>query len=165
MTHRSAQRWQSVSFALATLTLCGAALRADTGPSAAPHDEKSGAMKSFVFLFRQGPRQLTEAELKRRADEVRAWALEQNSNGHKLDPRILDAQLYRLGPDGDAAPVEASSERPITAILFVAAHDFADATRIAKSHPGLRYGASVEVRGWGPPTQPATPANAQSSAR
>ena len=122
-------------------------------------------MKPFVFLFRQGPRQLTDAELKHRAEEVREWAVVQNSEGHHLDPRILDAQIYRIGPNGKEAPAEASGDRPVTAILFVQARDFSDATRIAASHPGLRYGASVEVRGWAPPVQPAASPSAQSSGR
>jgi len=44
---------------------------------------------------------------------------------------------------GDAAP--------ITALLFVHAADIGEAALIAESHPGVKYGASVEIRRWAPP--------------
>jgi hypothetical protein len=114
-------------------------------------------MKSFVLLFRQGPAQLSEADQKRRADEVRAWALRQISEGRMLDPRILDDQTHRIGPDGKGAPGRATDDGRLLAITFVEAREFAEAVRIAETHPGLRYGVSIEVRGWAPP--PGRPAS------
>lgn len=114
-------------------------------------------MKQFVFLFQQGPTQLSEADQKRRADEVRAWALRQNSEGRKLDPRKLGDEHRWIGSDSEGdrgAPARTGS---LTAILFLEARDFAEAVEIAKTHPGLHFGASVEVRDWAPPiAQPAS---------
>jgi hypothetical protein len=42
-------------------------------------------------------------------------------------------------------------ERPVIALNFIAAEDFDDAVRIAKTHPGLRYGVNIEVRPWKDP--------------
>jgi hypothetical protein len=108
-------------------------------------------MKQFVFLFRQGATQLSEADQKRRSEEVRAWALRQNDGGRKLDPRILGQENYRIGPDLKGGPVGAIDGGPLIAITFLEARDFAEAVRIAETHPGLRYGVSVEVRAWTSP--------------
>src|SRR5262245_38663578 len=110
-THRSGQRWRNLSLGLAALALGGASLRADPAGST-PSEEEIVPMKTFVFLFRQSARPLTEADLKRRAEEVHEWALRQNSEGHKLDPRMLEAQSVRMGSDGIAVPAEASGEQP-----------------------------------------------------
>jgi hypothetical protein len=111
-------------------------------------------MKQFVLLFRQGPRNLSEKELKQRGDEVRAWAIRQRTEGRILDARILDDQAYRATPDREVP--QSDTEWRVSAVVFLGAHDLAEATRIAQSHPSLRYGISVEVRGWSAPAT-ATP--------
>lgn len=120
---------------------------------------ESAPMKPFVIIFRQGPRQLTETELKQRTEETRVWAQQQNAAGHKLDPHILAPEGQWIEPDGDSGPVSATSTGAITALLFLEARDLAQAVNIARAHPGLRYGAGVEVRPWAPP--PAPPPAAQ----
>jgi hypothetical protein len=97
-------------------------------------------------------------DLKDRAEETRAWARRQNAAGHKL-PHILAPESHWSGPDGGSGPVPATSAGPITALLFLEARDFAQAVDVARAHPALRYGASVEVRPWAPP--PAPPPTAQ----
>ena len=113
-------------------------------------------MKQFVLLFRQSPIKLSEAEQKSRAEEVRAWALRQNNDGRKLDPRILGPENYRVGPDGKVGTFRETGDGLLIAITFLEARDFAEAVSIADSHPGLRYGVSVEVRPWAPPPAPPT---------
>src|SRR5262245_47491751 len=101
-------------------------------------------MKQFVFLFRQDQsKQLSEADQKRRAEEVRTWAIRQNNEGRKLDPRILTGQNHRVNPDNQSGPATAD-EGVVVAITFLEAHDFAEAVKIAETHPGLHYGVSVE---------------------
>jgi hypothetical protein len=39
----------------------------------------------------------------------------------------------------------------VIAIDFLQSGTFAEAVQIAKSHPGIQYGMSVEVRPWAPP--------------
>ena len=116
-------------------------------------------MIQFVFLFRQRPSTpLSDADQKRRAEEVRAWAMRQNSAGRKLDPRLLAAENHRVNPVGKSSPAVATDEGPVVAITFLEAPDFAEAVKIAETHPGLHYGVSIEVRAWtSPVTQPNPP--------
>jgi hypothetical protein len=104
------------------------------------------AMKTFVIIFRQGPRQLTESDKQRRAEETVAWARAQNVAGHKLDPRILAPESEHRG-SSDAG----NDGWPVTALLFFEARDLNEATRVAEAHPAIRYGSEVEVRPWAPP--------------
>jgi hypothetical protein len=108
-------------------------------------------METFVLLFRQGSKPLTEAELQRRGEETRAWAQEQNAAGHKLDPRILAPESRWIGPDGSPGTASADGAGTVTALLFLEARDLAEALEIARAHPATRYGSSVEVRPWAPP--------------
>ncbi len=111
-------------------------------------------MKPFVIIFRQGSQPLTDADLKKRSEETRAWAQHQNAAGHKLEPRILAPENQWLSPDGNSDRTLMQAAGPLTALLFLEANDLDQAVDIARSHPGFRYGASVEVRPWGSPTVP-----------
>jgi hypothetical protein len=113
-------------------------------------------MNSFVIIFRQGPRTFTDADLKRRQQEVSAWAREKNAAGHKLEPRILGPEVLRpgAGTESGAGP----DGWPVTALLFLEAHDLAEAAKIAASHPAKNFNVSLEVRPWAPPVvAPAPP--------
>src|SRR5262249_6873181 len=144
-----------VVLAIAALALGWVGLRGQTQPVSTTTDKPGLPMKHFVLLFRQNPTRLSEAEQKRRFEEVRAWALRQNDDGRKLDPRILGQENYRVGPDGKGGPVGETGDGPLIAITFLEARDFAEAVRMADSQPGVRYGVRVEVRWGGPP--PAAP--------
>jgi hypothetical protein len=115
---------------------------------------------SFVFIFRQGSSSLTEEEQKRRTEEVRDWATQHIKDGHGLDPRVLDNESLRLGDHA----THADTEGQVIALNFIEATDFEDAVRIAKTHPGLRYGVRIEVRPWRDPrAQPAASVTAHSA--
>jgi len=102
--------------------------------------------KSFVFIFRKGSRTLSEEEQKRRTQEGRASALQQIKDGRGLEPRILEDESVRL------ADTSATANDPqLIAFNFIEAADFSEAVTIAKSHPGLCYGVSIEVRPWSDP--------------
>jgi len=134
-----------------TLALCATGPRAQTSPSQAATDKQSSPMKPFVSLFRQSS-PLSEADQKRRAEEVRNWAHRQNAEGHKLDPRMLGEEKHLIGPNGENAAASQTADGRLTAILFAEARDFAEAVKIAESHPALHYGViSVEVRPWTTP--------------
>jgi len=109
-------------------------------------------MKQCVFIFRRGTRELSPEELSRRGDEIRAWAVALNKEGHKLDPRALSQETYRIAPESQSG---ANGERLVTNLLFLEADDFDKAMKIAKTHPGTRYGGNIEVRVWESPTAPA----------
>jgi hypothetical protein len=102
---------------------------------------------SFVLIFRQGSRTLTDEEQKRRTEEVRAWAIQHINDGHRLDPRVLDDESRRVGDDAS----HAGGDGRVTALNFIEAIDFDDAVKIASTHPGLRYGIGIEVRPWKDP--------------
>lgn len=145
----------AATFAVSAPMLFGGASSIARSASQPKKQPEKKPMKPFVLIFRQGARPLSPADLEARGREVVAWAARHNAEGHKLDPRILDSQSHRLAPDGDAdlAPQDA----PLTALLFLEAADIAQAVEIARSHPGVRFGASVEVRPWSPPISPAQP--------
>ena len=113
-------------------------------------------MKTFVIIFRQTPPTPTPEERQRVAAEVVAWAQQVNAAGHELDPRILGAEGVVRSEQGAASLP--SADWPVTALLFLEAHDLEEATRIADSHPALRNRAVVEVRPWNPPVRPAAQA-------
>ena len=109
-------------------------------------------MKQFVFLFRQKQlRQLTEVDQKRRAELVRAWAIRQNDEGRKLDPRILTTENHRVNPENMSNQASEDAEGLVIAITFLEAESFAEAVKIAETHPGLDYGVSIEIREWTSP--------------
>jgi hypothetical protein len=104
--------------------------------------------ESFVFIFRQTGKKLSQEEDKRGTEEVRAWALQQIADGRDLEPRILGEESDRVG--------QVSAEdfgAQVIALNFIKAKDFSEAVEIAKSHPGHRYGISIEVRLWKDPRQ------------
>jgi hypothetical protein len=111
-------------------------------------------MNQFVVLFRQVSGQLSEADLKNRSQETRVWAQHQNAAGHKLEPCILAPEVHRSGPDGRIGQITGAENEPVTALLFLEVGDLAQAADIARSHPAVSYGASVEVRPWSPPPAP-----------
>jgi hypothetical protein len=110
-------------------------------------------MKTFVIIFRQGPPAPTPEERQRITADVTGWAQRINSEGHKLDPRILAPEGSVRGENASASLP--ATEWPVTALLFLEAHDLEEATRIAESHPALRNRAVVEVRPWNAPVRPA----------
>lgn len=118
-------------------------------PALSIANQPKAAMKTFVIIFRQGPRTLTDTDKQRRAEETTVWARRQNGSGHRLDPRILAPESALRGPERTA--VAHADAWPITALLFLEAHDLSEAAQVAESHAALRYGASVEVRPWAPP--------------
>jgi len=110
-------------------------------------------MKQFVFIFRQGTAaQVSPEEQAKRHEEILAWARKWIAEGYSFDPRRLGEEAYRIAPDGGG---DDAGERTIVNLLFLTAKDFDDAVRIAKTHPGARYGTYIEVRDWTVPGLPA----------
>ena len=96
-------------------------------------------MKHYALLFYPS-HTLTPGELKQRQIEILQWAKDVTSMGINLDPRAFGSPLARLAPSGgEAGSGDEGAGSAFTNIVF------------AKTHPGLRYGATVEVREWTPP--------------
>ena len=84
-----------------------------------------------------------------------AWAAELTNKGYKLDPRALSQETYRITSEGESSAPE---EKPVSNLLFLEAGSFEEAVKIAKSHPGARYGTEIEVRAWTRPVALPVPA-------
>jgi hypothetical protein len=119
------------------------------------HKKHYQSMKSFVFIFRPGKRLLTPEEQSQRAAEARTWALAQINADRKFDPRLLGAECCLIAPVNENAPA-LDGESAAMAITFLEATDFNEAVNIAKTHPGPRYGVTIEVHEWSPPPALAT---------
>jgi uncharacterized protein len=107
-------------------------------------------MKKFAFFFRQS-RQLSDSEQKQRTAEVVAWVKQQIAEGRKLEPRVLDSTHESVVSGEHRDDVSTNSGGALVAINFLEAKDFEEAVEIATTHPGLRYGVSIEVRPWSNP--------------
>ncbi len=105
--------------------------------------------ETFVLIFREGTRRLSEAEQKSRTEAVRNWALQQVQL-HNLDPRVLSDEGRQLGNDAH----NNSQGNRVIALNFLEAENFNEAVQIAQSHPGLQYGVGIEVRPWRNPRTP-----------
>jgi hypothetical protein len=114
-------------------------------------EKEPSSMKQFVFFYKQGGTQLSDTEQKRRAAEVREWALRMNQEGRKFDGRILGAEQRQIVATGGIDSNRQNDNQSLIAITFLEARDFAEAVSIAKTHPGLHYGVSIEVREWTAP--------------
>jgi hypothetical protein len=111
-------------------------------------------MQQFVFLFRPGTRKLSPEEITRRGEEIRAWATEWTNKGYKFDPRALTQETYRITSEGESSAPE---DKPVSNLLFFEAGSLEEAVKIAKTHPGARYGTEIEVRTWTRPGAPPAP--------
>ena len=145
---RSASTWWR-SLVLLAAFLSQLSVPNEPAAALALANQPGTAMNTFVIIFRQGPRVLTDSDKQQRAEDVSAWARRQNDAGHKLEPRILTPDNAHRGPEGSRAA--GTDAWPVTALLFLEAQDLSEATQVAEAHPALRYGVAVEVRPWGPP--------------
>jgi hypothetical protein len=100
-------------------------------------------MHEFAFLFRTSPG-LTPDQLARRAVAVRDWALALRKAGGFRSTSLFEDQGTIIAPGGALRPM--ATEGAVAAVLIVEAADFAAALELAKTHPGLAFGTSIEVR-------------------
>jgi hypothetical protein len=113
---------------------------------ATPTIKSGAAMQKYAFIFRQSNHPLTQEQQKRRAEEVRDWANHLRDQGHALDPHLLGRERYVAEPNGVKPSIAEAPADPVIAILIVDCANFDEAKNIALTHPGLRYGVSIEVR-------------------
>jgi hypothetical protein len=105
-------------------------------------------MSEYVLIFRTGTRTLSADEQARRATAARAWALPLRDRGTLVQTTLMAEDGVTIGTDRSTAPLVAAGS--VAAISLVQASDLASAVELARSHPGLEYGSTVEVR----PTKP-----------
>jgi hypothetical protein len=125
-----------------------------------PSSTAQGAsMKTFAFIFRQsGPAPAAELQAKRSA-EVREWAIHLRDQGHAMNPHLLGEEHFLAAPGDHEADQMVSPS--VVAILFADFASFEDAKKAAQTHPGLRYGITVEVRDSTAPAFTPEPATAR----
>jgi hypothetical protein len=143
----------AVFLALSATAFAGQSPSASRPDTTLPAENHEVAMGQFVLLFRPGSRKLSLEEHSQLSLETRAWAKQWIQEGYSLDPRALSQESFWITPDNAG-----NDARPVTNLLFLTAKDFDDAVRIAKTHPGARYGTEIEVRAWAPPNLTVTPA-------
>ena len=108
---------------------------------------EKNTMNTFVLIFRQEA-PLCPSQRQDRAQATRPWAERMNAAGHNLTPRFLAPESHRIAADGRSQTEAVAEAAPITALLFLEAENVAQAVEIARSHPAVCYGASIEVRAW-----------------
>ncbi len=132
--------------ATVALMLCGITLHAQVAVTN-NSTTSSNQLMQFAFFFRQS-RQLSEAEQKQRTAEVVAWVQRQISEGRNLEPRVLGAEHEVVVSEETLGVTATNGGGSLVAINFLEALDYEEAVKIARTHPGIRYGVSIEVRPW-----------------
>jgi hypothetical protein len=114
-------------------------------------------MKHYVLLFHTSAnRTLTPEEQEQRQVQIAAWATKVTNMGIKLDPRALGETAANFSAEGEKiVPHEGSSDPTLSNLVFFDAPSKQQAVNIARMHPGLRFGSTVELREWTDPRQAA----------
>jgi hypothetical protein len=135
-------------FTIMLLVSAAVAWQPTSAQTAKPQEKP---MKHYALLFYPS-HTLTPGELKQRQIEILQWAKDVTSMGINLDPRAFGSPLARLAPSGgEAGSGDEGAGSAFTNIVFFDSASEEQAMHVAKTHPGLRYGATVEVREWTPP--------------
>ena len=108
-------------------------------------------MKHYVLIF-HSTRTLSPEEVKQRVVDIATWVKQVTDMGVTLDPRSLEETLANFSADGtQIVSREGSSDPTFRNLVFFDSASSEQAVTIARTHPGLRYGATVEVREWTSP--------------
>ena len=112
-------------------------------------------MKHYALIFRT-TRPLTPEELKQRAIDIHAWVERVTEMGITLDPRPLGEMAVRFSTEGNTVVThDGPSDPSMVNVVFFDSASRDQAVEIARTHPGLHYGSTVEVREWTDPRQAA----------
>ena len=114
-------------------------------------------MKHYALIFHTNSnRTLTPKELHERQVEITAWAKQVTAMGVTLDPRALGETAANFSVEGDKiVSHDGSSDPTFRNLVFFDSASKDQAVNIARIHPGLHYGSTVEVREWTDPRQAA----------
>lgn len=110
-------------------------------------------MKHYALLF-HATRTLTPEELQQRKLDIAAWVNRVTDMGITLDPRALGDTAATLSAEGSEIVARKGSNDPtLRNLVFFDSASRDQAVDIARIHPGLRYGVTVEVREWTSPRE------------
>jgi hypothetical protein len=140
------------SFALLVYTavLCQPIHPQTAAQTASPQEKP---MKHYALIFHSNSNHtFTPKELGQRQVEIAAWAKQVTDMGITLDPRALGETAANFSVEGDKiVSHEGSSDPTFRNLVFFDSPSRDQAVNIARIHPGLHYGATVEVREWTDP--------------
>ncbi len=124
---------------------------AQTAAQTASPQEKP--MKHYALIFHSNSNHtFTPKELGQRQVEIAAWAKQVTDMGITLDPRALGETAANFSVEGDKiVSHEGSSDPTFRNLVFFDSPSRDQAVNIARIHPGLHYGSTVEVREWTDP--------------
>jgi hypothetical protein len=110
-------------------------------------------MKHYALLFHTS-RTLTADEQKQRAADIAAWVKSVTEMGVALDPRSLGETAANFSTErGEIVSRNGSGDPTFSNIVFFDCSSREQAVEIARRHPGLKYGVTVEVRQWTSPRE------------
>lgn len=110
-------------------------------------------MKHYALIF-HATRTLTPEEQKQRAVDIAGWVKKVTDMGITLDPRNFTDTLAAFAlDDGKVISRNGSSGPKPATIVFFDSPSSEQAVDIARIHPGLHYGVTVEVREWTSPRE------------
>lgn len=108
-------------------------------------------MQHYALIF-HATRSLTPEEQKQRAVDIAAWVKTVTDMGIILDPRNFGEPVANFAAEqGKVVSRNGASDPKFVTIVFFDAPGRDQAMEIARIHPGLHYGVTVEVREWTSP--------------
>lgn len=111
-------------------------------------------MMNFVLIFRS-TRAFSPEEIKQRPIDIANWVKQVIAMGITLDPRNLDkVEANFSAQNGTVVSHEGSNDPTLATMVFFDSTDVEKAVEIARMHPALRYGVTVELRQWSSPRVP-----------
>jgi hypothetical protein len=120
-----------------------------------PASPQEKPMKHYALLFHTS-RTVTPEEQRQRAVEIAAWVKQVTEMGITLDPRSLGETAANFAAKGtEIISSNGSMDPSLSNIVFFDSPSKDQAVDIARIHPGLHYGVTVEVREWTSPRQAA----------
>jgi hypothetical protein len=110
-------------------------------------------MKHYALVFRS-TRTLTPEELMQRPVEIAAWVKRVTNMGITLEPRNLGETAANFSAEGsEVVSRKGPSDPTLSTIVFFDSSSRDQAVNIARMHPGMHYGVTVEVREWTSPLE------------
>jgi len=110
-------------------------------------------MKHYALIF-HATRTLSPEEQKQRAVDIAAWVKQVSDAGIYLDPRNFGETVGNFSMEGDKiASRKETSDPTFVTIVYFDSPSRDQAVNIARIHPGLHYGVTVEVREWSSPRE------------
>lgn len=141
---------RNLLFPFALLACFAVLCRPITAQIASPQEKP---MQHYALIF-HATRSLTPEEQKQRALDIAAWVKTVTDMGITLDPRNFGEPVANFASEqGKVVSHNGASDPKFVTIVFFDSPGRDQAMEIARIHPALRYGVTVEVREWTSPRE------------